>query len=92
MILKPILTVYCIVILGIRYFNMGNEASKVAVSRKSVPAEATVKLENSEKLYKFRNPTLVRSQRSGWIIAWKYAKRETFDCKKRRSVGAVFGM
>ena len=52
---------------------MGNEASTVAVCRKSVLTEATGKPENGEKLYKFRNPTLVRSQRSSWIIAWNYA-------------------
>ena len=38
MILKSIMTVNCIIILGIRYFNMGNEASTVAVCRKSVAA------------------------------------------------------
>ena len=52
---------------------MGNEISNAAVSRKSVSAEATGKPENGEKLYKFRNLTLVRSQRSSWIIAWNYA-------------------
>ena len=59
MLLKSITIVNCIVILGIRYFNMGNEVSNVAVSRKSVSAEATGKPESGEKLYKFRNPTLV---------------------------------
>ena len=82
MLLKSITIVNCIVILGIRYFNMGNEVSNVAVSRKSVSAEATGKPESDEKLYKFRNPTLVRSQRSGWIIAWNYA---TYKCRKSTS-------
>ena len=54
---KSITIVNCIVILGIRYFNMGNEVSNAAVS--SVSAEATGKPESGEKLYKFRNPTLV---------------------------------
>ena len=51
------MTVNCILIFGIyKVFQCGNEASTVAVCRKSVSAEAAAgKPENCEKLYKSRN-------------------------------------
>ena len=76
-LLKSIVIVNCIVILGIRYFNKGNEVSNVAVSRKSVSAKATGKPDSDEKLYKFRNPTLVRSQRRKITKLGKKLKNNT---------------